>query len=36
VPILPGDTPDSLADRVLIEEHRLYPATLASYIRSAQ
>jgi formyltetrahydrofolate-dependent phosphoribosylglycinamide formyltransferase len=35
VPILPGDTPDSLADRVLVEEHRLYPATLASYIRSA-
>jgi formyltetrahydrofolate-dependent phosphoribosylglycinamide formyltransferase len=34
VPILPGDTPESLADRVLVEEHRLYPATLASYIRS--
>jgi len=34
VPILPGDTPDTLAARVLAEEHRLYPATLASYIRS--
>lgn len=34
VPILPGDTPEALADRVLIEEHRLYPAALADYIRS--
>ena len=34
VPILPGDTPDSLAARVLIEEHRLYPAALADYIRT--
>lgn len=34
VPILPGDTPQALADRVLIEEHRLYPAALADYIRS--
>jgi formyltetrahydrofolate-dependent phosphoribosylglycinamide formyltransferase len=34
VPILPGDTPDALAERILVEEHRLYPATLASYIRS--
>ena len=33
VPILPGDTPATLADRVLIEEHRLYPAALAAYIR---
>lgn len=29
VPILPGDTPDSLAARVLVEEHRLYPRVLA-------
>ncbi len=28
VPVLPGDTPDSLAARVLVEEHRLYPAVL--------
>jgi phosphoribosylglycinamide formyltransferase-1 len=29
VPVLPGDTPESLAVRVLAEEHRLYPAALA-------
>jgi formyltetrahydrofolate-dependent phosphoribosylglycinamide formyltransferase len=29
VPILPGDTPETLAERVLKEEHRLYPAALA-------
>ena len=34
VPILPGDTPETLADRVLAEEHRLYPAALADYIRT--
>ena len=28
VPILVGDTPDTLAARVLIEEHRLYPKVL--------
>jgi formyltetrahydrofolate-dependent phosphoribosylglycinamide formyltransferase len=28
VPILEGDTPDDLAARVLIEEHRLYPAAV--------
>lgn len=28
VPVLPGDTPDTLAARVLAQEHRLYPATL--------
>jgi phosphoribosylglycinamide formyltransferase 1 len=32
VPVLPGDTPDALAARVLKEEHRLYPGTVASYI----
>lgn len=32
VPILPGDTPEALAARILIEEHRLYPATLAEYV----
>ena len=31
VPILPGDTPDTLAARVLIEEHKLYPAMLRSF-----
>ena len=28
VPVLPGDTEDTLADRVLVEEHMLYPAAL--------
>jgi len=28
VPVLPGDTPDSLSDRILTAEHRLYPAAL--------
>ncbi|RMG31400.1 MAG: phosphoribosylglycinamide formyltransferase [Gammaproteobacteria bacterium] len=28
VPILPGDTPERLAARVLEQEHRLYPAVL--------
>ena len=28
VPVLPGDTPETLAARVLAEEHRLYPAAL--------
>ncbi|WP_136162478.1 phosphoribosylglycinamide formyltransferase [Sphingomonas flavalba] len=36
IPILPGDTPESLAARLLIEEHRLYPATLAEFVRNAQ
>jgi len=29
IPVLPEDTPQSLADRVLIEEHVLYPHALA-------
>ena len=32
VPVLPGDTPDSLAARVLVQEHRLYPAALAAHL----
>jgi len=31
VPVLPGDTPDSLGARVLKQEHRLYPAVLARF-----
>jgi phosphoribosylglycinamide formyltransferase-1 len=31
VPILPGDTPDVLAARVLEVEHRLYPAVLRRF-----
>jgi phosphoribosylglycinamide formyltransferase-1 len=30
VPILPGDTEDALAARVLVQEHLLYPAALAA------
>ncbi len=33
VPILPGDTPQSLEQRVLAAEHRLYPEVLASFVR---
>jgi phosphoribosylglycinamide formyltransferase-1 len=33
VAILPGDTPDTLAARVLIAEHQLYARTLADYVR---
>jgi phosphoribosylglycinamide formyltransferase-1 len=29
VPVLPGDTADTLAARILGEEHRLYPQALA-------
>ncbi|OYY69389.1 phosphoribosylglycinamide formyltransferase [Sphingomonas sp. 28-63-12] len=31
VPILPGDTAETLADRVLAAEHRLYPQMLADF-----
>lgn len=32
VAILPGDTPDSLAARILIAEHQLYSRTLADFV----
>lgn len=32
VPILPGDTPDTLAERVKAAEHTLYPQTLAAFV----
>lgn len=32
VPILAGDTPDHLAARVLVEEHKLYPSVLRSFV----
>jgi phosphoribosylglycinamide formyltransferase-1 len=31
VPIVPGDTPQTLAARVLVQEHRLYPAVLRRF-----
>jgi phosphoribosylglycinamide formyltransferase-1 len=33
VRILPRDTPESLAERVLAEEHKLYPAALDKFCR---
>lgn len=33
VPVLPGDDADTLAARVLIEEHKLYPKALADLVR---
>ena len=33
VPVLPGDTPDTLAARVLAQEHVIYPAALARLAR---
>ena len=32
VPVLPGDTPETLAARVLVAEHRLYPAVLRRWV----
>ncbi|GAB0115680.1 phosphoribosylglycinamide formyltransferase [Acidisoma sp. C75] len=31
VPVMPGDTPADLAERVLAEEHKLYPAALKAF-----
>ncbi len=36
VPVLPGDTPETLSARVLKEEHRIYPEALAILARSLQ
>jgi formyltetrahydrofolate-dependent phosphoribosylglycinamide formyltransferase len=35
VPVLAGDTPDTLAARVLVQEHRLYPAALRAFAGGA-
>ncbi|WP_210324318.1 phosphoribosylglycinamide formyltransferase [Aestuariivirga litoralis] len=32
VPVLAGDTPESLAARVLLEEHKLYPKALSDFL----
>lgn len=32
VPVEPGDTPETLAARVLVQEHRLYPAVLRRFV----
>ena len=31
VPVMPGDTADMLAARVLVQEHKLYPAVLRRF-----
>ncbi len=36
VPVLEGDTPESLAARVLEQEHRLYPQVLAAFVRDPE
>jgi phosphoribosylglycinamide formyltransferase 1 len=33
VPVLPDDTPETLAARILVEEHRLYPLAVAIVLR---
>jgi formyltetrahydrofolate-dependent phosphoribosylglycinamide formyltransferase len=34
VPVLPSDTPETLAEKVLKEEHKLYPKTLKEFCES--
>ena len=36
MPVLPGDTPDSLAGRVLEVEHRLLPAAVLAAARAGR
>jgi phosphoribosylglycinamide formyltransferase-1 len=31
--VLPGDTPETLSARVLVEEHKIYPKALAMLAR---
>jgi phosphoribosylglycinamide formyltransferase-1 len=35
VPVLPGDTVESLSARILIEEHRLYPKAIGIVLDGA-
>ena len=35
VPVLPDDTPEVLAARVLSQEHRLYPQAIAAWLQAA-
>jgi phosphoribosylglycinamide formyltransferase-1 len=35
VPVLPGDTPDTLAARVLTQEHLIYPRAIARLLQNA-
>jgi len=34
VPVVPGDTPESLAARVLSQEHRIYPEAVVAWLQS--
>jgi phosphoribosylglycinamide formyltransferase-1 len=36
VAVLPNDTPDTLAERVLVAEHQLYPRVLSQYLGRTQ
>jgi phosphoribosylglycinamide formyltransferase-1 len=36
VPVLPGDDADTLAARVLTQEHRIYPQAIAGWLRGAR
>lgn len=36
VPVLPDDTPDTLAERVLEQEHKLYPAVLKRFLKGEE
>ena len=36
VPVLPGDTPQTLAERVLTAEHTLLPATVQAFAGAAR
>ncbi|MGA7268780.1 MAG: phosphoribosylglycinamide formyltransferase, partial [Aestuariivirga sp.] len=36
VPVMPDDTPETLAARVLMQEHRIYPQALAMLARDIQ
>ncbi len=36
VPVLPGDTADTLADRILRVEHALYPEAIAAVLDQVQ
>ena len=35
VPVLPGDTAETLAERVLVQEHRIYPLALRCFVAGA-
>ncbi len=36
VPVLPGDTEESLSARILAEEHRAYPEAIARFLSAAE